>query len=211
VRISLESAISQIRRACVTALAALGLLYVFVSATPIVNWWGHGLAGSFTNRKGQILIVLGGGTLEPGMMGLSSYWRAIYAIRAYETGGFQKIVIAGGGSPEPVSVAMKQFMVCQSVPSGSIVTDTWSTSTRENALAVRRLLSNEGGEMVLLTSDYHMFRARRVFAKAGLRVLPGAFPDAVKAGQTWQNRWPVFLELCAETVKIGYYYARGWM
>ena len=196
---------------CITTLAAIGFLYVFVSASPIVNWWGHRLAGSFSSPKGQTLIVLGGGTLGPGIMGLSSYWRSIYAIRAYETGGFQKIIIAGGGSPEPVSVAMKQFMVCQSIPPTAITTDAQSTSTRENALAVKRLLNNQGDTMVLLTSDFHMFRARRTFAKAGLQVLPSAFPDAVKAGQSWQNRWPVFLELCTETVKIGYYYARGWI
>lgn len=210
-KISPRKTISRIRRSFVTSFAAIGFLYVLISATPIVNWWGHGLAGSFSSPKGETLIVLGGGTLAPGMMGLSSYWRSIYAIRAYASGGFQRIVIAGGGSPEPVSVEMKRFMVCQSVPPANIATDTRSTSTRENALEVKRFLNNQTGGLVLLTSDYHMFRARRAFAKAGLRVLPSAFPDAVKAGQSWQNRWPVFLELCTETVKIGYYYARGWI
>jgi hypothetical protein len=56
-----------------------------------------------------------------------------------------------------------------------------------------------------------MYRASRAFAKAGLRVIPSPFPDVIKAGQRWTGRWPAFLELCTETMKIAYYYARGWI
>ena len=64
---------------------------------------------------------------------------------------------------------------------------------------------------MLLTSDYHMFRAHRAFKKAGLEVLPKPFPDARKRASEWTGRWPAFLDLVEETLKIGYYYARGWI
>ena len=63
---------------------------------------------------------------------------------------------------------------------------------------------------MLLTSDYHMFRARRAFRKAGLEVEPRPFPDADKRLNNWRARWQVVLDLGVETVKIVYYRVRGW-
>jgi len=196
---------------CVTGLAAIGFFYVLVTVTPLVNWWAHKLAGPFNDSTGQTLIVLGGSVQESGIIGLNSYWRSVYAIRAYASGDFRRIIVAGGDPSMPVSVPMKRFLVCHAIPQEAIVTETQSRSTRENALEVARLLGNDTTRKVLLTSDYHMFRARRAFAKVGLTILPRPIPDSIKASQSWLNRWPVFLTLCGETAKICYYYARGWI
>jgi uncharacterized SAM-binding protein YcdF (DUF218 family) len=67
------------------------------------------------------------------------------------------------------------------------------------------------GKKVLLTSDYHMFRAFRAFRKTGLQVEPRPFPDAYKRINKWNLRWPVFLDLCLEASKTGYYRMRGWI
>lgn len=203
--------IRKAKTALVSALAAIGLLYVVVSTTPLVNWWARRLAGPMDDPRGRTLIVLGGSMLEPGVIGLSSYWRSVYAVRAYQSGGFQRVLVSGGPPDNPVSAAMKQFLECSAVPPGAITAETQSGSTRENALRAAALLRGDPGPDVLLTSDYHMYRARRAFEKAGLRVAPRPFPDAIKRGQSWSGRWPVFLELCVETAKIGYYYARGWI
>lgn len=198
-------------RVAVAALAALGFLLVFVTVTPLVNWWAEKLSGPWFEAKGDTLIVLGGSMLDHGVIGLSSYWRSVYATRAYQSGGFRRIVVSGGEVDNPVSVAMEQFLVCSGVPADIIRTEQESRSTRENALYVARLLAGDGSRKVLLTSDYHMYRASRAFAKVGLQVVPSPFPDVIKAGQRWPGRWPAFLELCGETIKIAYYYARGWI
>lgn len=196
------------------ALAAIGFLYVIVTVTPLVNWYARLLAGPWADPKGDTLIVLGGSMIGNGIIGESSYWRSIYAWRAYELDGFHRVIASGGSiekPPFPVSLAMKNFMVCQGVPAGVITAETESRSTRENAVDTARLLAGDRSSKVLLTSDYHMFRASRVFAKVGLKVTPRPFPDALKRGDHWEGRWPVFIELCYETVKIAYYYARGWL
>ena len=64
---------------------------------------------------------------------------------------------------------------------------------------------------MLLTSDYHMLRAKRAFLKLGVVVQPRPIPDALKRATNWQGRWPVFLDLVSETTKILYYRARGWI
>ena len=67
---------------------------------------------------------------------------------------------------------MRNFLVGSGVPAQSIAIETSSESTRGNAVAVALLLRQDPGTKLLLTSDYHMFRASRAFAKAGVRVRP---------------------------------------
>lgn len=203
--------LKRIARVAVRVLAALGLLLVLITATPLVRWWATRLAGPWYQPRGEILIVLGGSMLDQGMIGQSSYWRSVYAVRVYREAHFRKVIVSGGPPQDAVSEAMKRFMICEGIPAGVIETETASTSTRENALAVSRMLAGDGGAKVLLTSDYHMFRASRALAKAGVKVVPAPFPEALKEETRWQGRWPAFLELCRETAKIGYYYVRGWI
>jgi uncharacterized SAM-binding protein YcdF (DUF218 family) len=116
-------------------------------------------------------------------------------------------VVSGGAAAD----SMRSFLISQGIPASVIRTEEGSASTRESALALAQMLAGAPGRKVLVTSDYHMFRSRRVFAKAGLEVLPRAFPDVRKRAAHWAGRWPAFVDLVVETAKIGYYYARGWI
>ena len=106
---------------------------------------------------------------------------------------------------------MRDFMVCQGVPAHAVILEDHSQSTRENAMFAARAAQDIPGPYVLLTSDYHMFRAHRAFRKAGLDTAPRPFPDAGKRFNDWRARWQVVLELCVETGKIAYYRVRGWI
>ncbi len=194
-------------RAVVAALAALGLLLVIVSATPFVAWYGGKLAGPWNDPTGEILIVLGGSELTPGLIGESTYWRAIYALRAWRGNGFRRIVLCGAG----VAAEMRNFLVSQGVPAQAITLETESHSTRENAVNAARLLAGAPGRKVLLTSDYHMFRAVRAFRRVGLAIEPRPFPDARKRGSRVAGRWPAFLDEALETGKIVYYFFHRWL
>jgi len=193
--------------------AALGLLVIVVSASPLASWWARWLAGPWNDPSGDLLIVPGADILDDGTIGGSSYWRSLYAARAWREGSFQRIVFLGGkaDSTRPVAEAMREFVTGLGVPEQVVTLEIRSRSTRENAVEAARLLAATPGRKVLLTSDYHMFRARRAFEKAGLAVLPRPFPDAIKRATNWQGRWSAFLDLSSETVKILYYRARGWI
>jgi len=199
-------------RVVTLGLASLGLLVLLVTLTPLVSWWAKALAGPWEDPKGDVLIVLGGSLLENGVMGDNSYWRAIYAVLAWNEGAFRQVVLSGGGPEDtPIVEPMRDFLECHGIPRAAIHLEARSQSTHENALYSKALLADLPGSKVLLTSDYHMFRAHRAFKKAGLEVLPRPFPDAGKRASHWSGRWPAFLDLAGETVKIGYYYARGWI
>lgn len=191
--------------------AILGFLMVVVTLTPLDNWWATILAGPWNDPTGDILIVLGGSMGDDGIIGEDSYLRDEYALLAYRQGGFHTIVLSGGGKPVAVSTAMRNFLVCEGVPPAAILTETASMSTRQNALYTKELVKDMQGKMVLLTSDYHMWRAYHVFRRVGLNVLPRPIPDARKLASGWTGRWPVFLTLTEETIKIVYYFMRGWL
>ncbi len=194
-------------------LAAIGLLFLLVTFTPINFWWTDKLAGAWSEPIGQVLVVPGADAVQ-GSIGFSSYWRSVYAVRAWKQGGFQTVVVCGGGggAGQPsIAEQMRDFMVAEGIPATAVRVETESQSTHENALKSKTLLDQLSGKKVLLTSDYHMFRAYRVFRKAGIDVQPCPFPDAIKQSMSRLSRWPVFLGLCMETAKIAYYFVRGWI
>src|SRR6202047_1245733 len=193
----------------VRALAAIGFLFVFVTATPIDDGWIKWLAGPWNNSKGDVPVVLGSDAIED-VIGWSSYWRSVYAVRAWREGVFREVVVTAGSlnGQVPAAERMRDFMASQGIPASAIRVEGAAQSTRENALKSKVLLDNLSGRKVLLTSDYHMFRAYRVFRKAGLAVEPRPFPESAKRANIWNLRWPVFLDLCQEMAKSAYYYLR---
>jgi uncharacterized SAM-binding protein YcdF (DUF218 family) len=194
------------------ALASLGVLLAIVTLTPLVPWWGRALAGPWGDPRGEVLIVLGGSSTNDGLIGGNSYWRSAYAVFAYREGWVRQIIITvGSNTATPTAASMRAFLECQGVPREIIVVETQARNTRENALYTKPLLSNSAGQRVLLTSDFHMFRARRVFEKVGIDVRPRPIPDVLKRASTWRGRWPAFLDLIFESAKIAYYYAHGWI
>ncbi|MGA2327443.1 MAG: YdcF family protein [Bryobacteraceae bacterium] len=197
----------KLMRVLVVLLAGLGLLMVVVTFTPLVSWYARLLAGAWNDPRGEVLIVLAAEKIDSSRLGLGSYWRSVYAELAWREGGFRQVVVAGAG----IAPLMRDFLVCHGVPAGSMVIEDASSSTREQALNVQRLLAGTPGVKVLLTSDYHMFRARRAFLKAGLEVRPRPFPDALKQCSHFSGRWSAFLAVAAETGKIVYYFCRGWI
>ncbi len=196
-------------------LAALGLLLVLVTVTPLVYWVGTALGSGDTepaNQPGDVLIVLSASRMsDDGILAQDSYLRALYALRVYRHGGIQQILVSGDGRRAPVAMAIRDFLQSNGVPGNLIQVETASRNTRENALYTARLLASVPGRKVLLTSDYHMFRACRAFAKAGLQVFPHPIPDVEKRASRWRGRWPAFVDLVGEAVRIGYYFVRGWI
>jgi uncharacterized SAM-binding protein YcdF (DUF218 family) len=185
---------------------------VVATATPVAYWWATVLAGPWNDPGGDTLIVLGGSVLGDGVIGENSYWRAIYGSIAYREGGFRHVVISGGRHEGPViGEPIRDYLRCQGVPDDRIVVENRSTSTRENALFTAQLLRGKPGRMVLLTSDYHMYRAWRAFRKAGLEVQPRPVPDVRRRALSITGRWPAFLDLARESVKIAYYWWQGWI
>jgi uncharacterized SAM-binding protein YcdF (DUF218 family) len=187
-------------------LATIGLLTVLVIVTPIDSWWVSAYRGPVDPPQGDVLILISAANDDTGLISFSSYWRARYALYAWQTGGFKTMVISGGGGH-----GIRDFLVLEGVPSGAIVAEWQSTSTRENGINTARLVRGMPGKKVLLTSDFHMLRALRVFRKLGVDVTPSPVPDVAKQAEHLNARFSAFETLSLETVKIVYYRLRGWI
>lgn len=187
-------------------LAAIGLFTVLVISTPLVEWWARVYASPIEQPKGDVLILLSAAGDDNGGISYSSYWRARQALVAWQTGGFSKIVVSGGGGP-----GILNFLVGEGIPREAIIAEWGSQSTRENGIAVARLVAGMPGRKVLLTSEFHIFRASRVFRKLGMDVAPMAAPDVLHSTEHWNGRFQAFQTMVVESAKIVYYCLRGWI
>ena len=197
---------TRLRRGSVFICACLGLTFLLATFSPFVAWYAKRLAGPWADPRGDILIVLSGSSLD-GFPEENTVLRCMYAVLAWREGGFRKIVVSG----HRVSPHMRSLLIAEGVPPEVVVVEESAQSTRDSALNVRRLLSGEAGSKVLMTSDYHMFRAVRTFRKAGLEVSPRPIPDALKRYGTYPRVWPAFVDEASESLKIVYYACRGWI
>jgi uncharacterized SAM-binding protein YcdF (DUF218 family) len=198
------------RRLVVMALAGLGLLVLVITFSPLVYWyasWLAGLAGPWNVPQGDILIVLSASAGPNGLLARDSYLRASYGVLAWREGHFRKVLVCG----RDAGPGMRNFMIFSGVPADAIVVEQESMSTHENAAFAAAFLRGEKGRIMLLTSDYHMYRAAAAFRREGLEIDTLPIPDVRKYSNRLTYRWPIATELGEETIKIIYYRWKGWI
>jgi uncharacterized SAM-binding protein YcdF (DUF218 family) len=168
--------------------------------------------------NGDALIVLGGSMLVPGTgpratLGYDSYLRTVYAgwmLQAYQ---FPVVVVSGA---DGLAEGMAKLLVSQGVPEAAIVLESRSHTTSENALYVKELLLKHSvpirdARIVIVTSDYHCWRARAVFAKSGLKVRVMPVPDVAKRSGSLPYRLQGFFTISTELGKDLVYQFEGRM
>lgn len=192
---------------------AVVLLGVLEQSTPLIPWMANRLADRWDEPRSEVLVVLGADILGDGTIGPGSYWRALYGVRAYRKHRFRKVIVCGGpgGSARSTAEAMSEFMQALGVPSEVLTVETKSRSTRENALFAKELLPEGVRRVALVTSDFHVWRSRRVFERLGLEVEALPYPDVGKRWHSWTQRWQCGWDIGIELAKIGYYRAKGWI
>lgn len=183
-----------------------GLMLIAATLGFPLEYWANGLSVPWRTENSGTLIVLSGDIVAPDMIGMTSWWRSVYAVREWRTGRYSRIVVTG----KNIAPLMKDLMVEEGVPEQSVQVENAATSTRENALYVAGLLGRNAYPNVLLTSDIHMKRALGAFHKAGIEAIPLPIPDVRKRMSDWTQRWGIFCMLVQETVKLAYYKVRGW-
>lgn len=200
------------RRLTLYALAAIGLAMLLVVFTPFVGWYATQLARPWESDRGDILVVLS--AAEPNQIALgepvmdnSTYWRCFMALVFYRQHPFRRVVVTGRGAAE----GMRDFLVFNGVPAAGILVENQAVNTRQNAEFTARILARETGSVVLVTSDVHMFRARRCFAAIGVKVSAAPAPDFVKRAGQYTQRPSLFFGEIEETARIFYYRFRGWI
>ena len=91
------------------------------------------------------------------------------------------VIVSGGqGSNEPISEAagMRQYLVNAGISDERILMEDASTSTQENLAFSSRLLDKENDRVVIVTNNFHVFRALRLAEKQEYRHVEGLAASA---------------------------------
>nr|WP_287045979.1 YdcF family protein [Enterococcus faecalis] len=96
------------------------------------------------------------------------------------------VIVSGGqGADEPATEAavMKQYLLNKGVPEKQILLENRATRTKENIVNSEKLLSFK--RLVIVTSDFHMYRSQLLAKRAGISNVSGitaasSFPKDIK-------------------------------
>ena len=167
--------------------AALILFLIFTNPlifrTVSYLWEGDLQPPSSVKGKSDVCVVLGGMSAYHEATGRIRFYqgadRLLQAVDLYEKGIIKKFVISGGTArlirkTRPEAIHLKDFLVSIGIPGDSVLIDSLSRNTYENAVNTMKLIKehNWNRNIVLVTSGFHMRRAEGCFSKAGFTVYP---------------------------------------
>lgn len=163
---------------------AIGLLYIL--STPIFSNNFFKLVEGSEYRKpisaidrADALVVLSG-MLEINEWGDSTYveWgepdRFFAGMALFKAGKAQKLVFTGGKMPwnkakKTEGEVLRDYAISNGITTEKIFITKDVENTAEEAVAVKELIS-PSKRIILITSAFHMYRAKRLFEKEGFEV-----------------------------------------
>lgn len=217
-------------------LTGIGLLLFFSNsfiANEVVSLWELPGRPFSQMKQYEVAIVLTGVAINKssGPSDRTYYSlgadRVIHTAHLYKLGLIKKVIVSGGTArilekSEPEALQLKRSLMVMGVPDSVIYTDASSDNTYENAVESKKILDSLGvkiNDCLLVTSAFHMRRARACFVKAGMdidyftcdfRAAPRSFtPDVLFVPkldglQIWQK-------LLKEWVGFAAYKAAGYI
>lgn len=176
--------------------------------------------------KDNVIVVIGLGTVRQGdlvrthVLGHSRVFEAARLFQECRASRRRCLMVTSGGDPsgtgESEARVMARDLVTLGVPTASILIEDESRNTFANAKLTRRMLNgNRFDYLVLVTSGFHMKRARRYFESFFEKVTP-APADLISVGRGLipSARTLAFVELAAHEfageVHFDLYNYLGW-
>lgn len=164
-----------IRRTSIVVFG-LGLLIFFIIEGLILSEF-HASA----KDGAEYVIVLGAQWKENGPSEVLRR-RLEKAIVYLEENPDTKVIVSGGqGTNEPVSEAagMKKYLMNAGIAEERILAEEQSFNTEENLRYSSRFLNKEEDSVVLVTNNFHMYRALRIAEKQGYSQVEGLAASSV--------------------------------
>jgi uncharacterized SAM-binding protein YcdF (DUF218 family) len=164
----------------------IGVLYII--STPIFSNNFFKLVEGSEYRKpisaidsADAIVVLSG-MLEINEVGDSTYieWgdpdRFFGGLALFKAGKAQKLVFTGGKMPwdnakKTEGEVLKEYAISNGIPTENILVTKEVEKTADETVAVKELLGTSK-RIILVTSAYHMYRAKRLFEKQRFIIIP---------------------------------------
>ncbi len=170
-------------------LGVIFLIMIILSFTSLPFWMYYYLGISHNNIKEtpDYIVVLGGGGI-PSESGLMRSYKAVKASKKYPKA---KLIVALPGNVKDSTSSvnlMRHEIISRGIDSLKILLEPIGTNTRMQAIKISEMI-NFNANILIVTSPEHMYRATRVFIKAGLKNTGGepAFEDAIESVLTYND------------------------
>lgn len=186
------------------SLLVFGILAWGLSTVPVADTLLRPLEKGMAipaDPMGDVIIVLGAGTngerpdpLGKGGPSERTLTRLVVGARLHRNLGLPVLASGRGNGrdPEATVLVTKRYLIDMGVPANQVIVETKSRDTKENAAFSAEICRAKAFKRpILVTSAYHLKRAKRCFDAEGLKVL--AFPSSF---ETWQGKrypWTAYL------------------
>ncbi len=201
-------------RLCRVAGVAGLLVFLLAAFTPVPNLVGRRLAVDSRPGPAQAVVALGAGLQSEGVLSEASLRRALTGILLCREGLAPDIVFSGPAFVYKVPEAIVRAEIARNLglKPDAILTETTARTTLEEASRIGALLRPRGIRRILLVTDsLHMVRARRLFERTGLQVLPVDADDVSLDASTPEGRLQLTRKLLQEALAIAYYRVAGYL
>jgi uncharacterized SAM-binding protein YcdF (DUF218 family) len=127
----------------------------------------------------ETLVVLGGYAMKDKGRNRIQFFdasdRLWHALEINNKKTFKKVVLSGGSGsllyPENrESAFVSDFLKRSNISPKNLQIDSNSRNTYENAVNTRQIIGDSSGSILLVTSAFHSYRARKCFEKSGMKV-----------------------------------------
>lgn len=177
-------------------MACIGATVILLTLATIFAWWFWRLRRTYTTRPavepGACLIVLGG-AIKHGRPCRTLVRRLDTALGLWRQNPGLTIVVTGGPTPDGRTTEareMARYLRKRGVPNTAIIQEPTARNTRENIERSHALLAkrNFAGQLCVVSSDYHLWRACRDARTIGVSLTPIAAPTPTASiPQQWSR------------------------
>lgn len=207
-------------------------IFFLAAYTPLANVAARPLILPEQLVKSDVIIVLGGGAYENGVLGAPSNERLLRGLLLYKNSLAPAIIFSGGAITSastkfihtitasddrsainaPEAAVMYDTAVALGIPKNDMSVDGRSTNTRENLKDVKELMiKNAQKTCLIVTSSTHIMRAMLIAEKLGMDCAPAPVIDTTALRRSAMDRITLFHSVLWEYAGLVLYRVYGYI
>lgn len=187
--------------------------FLLLLYSPLLKYLAAPLIIQDTPHRAEAIIVLSGGWESGGLentdrLSKSTLERYNYGIKLFQEKYAPLLILSGGSLDNRPAEAdqMAEMALSDGFPYDAVIPENSSSTTWENVLFTKKILKEKNiGNIILVTSPYHMRRAKMMFEEKGLKVTALPVPNSELYTAKGSRRLTLIKTVLAEYIKFGLY------
>jgi uncharacterized SAM-binding protein YcdF (DUF218 family) len=186
-------------------------VFAVATLTPITRWLHPRLLEPAGSGPCDAIVVLGASVSPDGVLDAASLRRAVAGTVAHRLGQAPTLVFLGPRRDTVVEAEIRAELArALGTPSGTYLTESRGLTTQQEAeRSAQLLLPRAASRIALVTGEYHMWRAKRVFERAGFEVSALPVRELPVGSSRPGDRLEVLERQAVECAARGLYRLRG--